>query len=76
MHIAVGLKLKTVTIMGPVDEKVYGPYPPTGNNIILTRATGCRPCYRNFRLPLCVNNRKCLSEIGVDEVMDAVRRLL
>lgn len=76
LHIAVAAGVKTVSIFGPVDDLVYGPYPVSDNHAVIKAHIPCRPCYRDFRLPLCEHERRCLSDIGVDEVFNAVRRLL
>jgi len=72
---AMGKKL--IALFGPVDEKVYGPYPfDAGRAVVLKKDLPCRPCYRGFRLKQCVSDKKCLRDISVDEVMNAVRVLL
>lgn len=76
MHMAAALGVKTVSVFGPVDEKVYGPYPPSPNHLVLKRALSCRPCYRNFRFPGCANNRRCIEDISVEEVYQAARSLM
>ncbi len=76
LHMAAALGVKTVSLFGPVDERVYGPYPPSPAHIVITHKVACRPCYQNFRLPPCPNDRVCIRGIGVDEVMAAVRSLL
>lgn len=75
LHMAVALGKKTVSIFGPVDEIVYGPYPPEGH-IVIKKDLGCRPCYKNFRMPKCPFDRKCLTEINSGEVFKAVESLL
>jgi ADP-heptose:LPS heptosyltransferase len=76
LHMASALGTKTVSIFGPVDEMVYGPYPPDEKHIVVKKELSCRPCYRNFRMPCCEYKRRCISLIEVDEVFDAVRRQL
>jgi ADP-heptose:LPS heptosyltransferase len=76
LHIAVACGIKTVSIFGPVDDLVYGPYPPQDTNIVLKTDLSCRPCYKKFKMPACDKNRECISRISVDQVYDAVRRLL
>lgn len=76
LHMAAALGIKTVSIFGPVDEKVYGPYPPSANHVIIKKDMPCRPCYKRFRMALCDRDRECIKTIGTDEVYDAVRRLL
>jgi len=76
IHVATGLKVNTVSIFGPVDEKVYGPYPPEENHIVIKKDLPCRPCYRNFRFPGCDNNHRCLRDITVKEVYSTVKELM
>ena len=71
LHIASSQNVKTVSIFGPVDEKVYGPYPPGENNLVITSDIDCRPCYRRFKLPRC-NDRICLKNITVDDVFGTI----
>jgi lipopolysaccharide heptosyltransferase II len=75
LHMAVAMGVKTVSIFGPVNEKVYGPYPPSPEHIVIKKDISCRPCYQQFRMPECKRNRECLINISVDEVCEAIRRL-
>ena len=77
LHIAVALKRKTISFFGPVDPKVYGPYPPDDTrHIVLRKALECSPCYHKFRLNSCLRNRECLESISVDEVTEKIGGLL
>ncbi len=76
VHISVARKIKTVSIFGPVDEKVYGPYPLSQDHIVIKKDLPCRPCYKKFRVPFCSYNRECLNSISVKEVFEAVVNLL
>jgi lipopolysaccharide heptosyltransferase II len=76
MHIAVALGVKSVSIFGPVSELVYGPYPGKWTHIVLKWDMHCRPCYKNFRLPVCDKDKQCLRAISVDSVFNAAVRLL
>ncbi len=77
MRFADALNKKIVALFGPVDEKVYGPYPyAPDRTIVLKKDMACRPCYRKFRLAECRNNKKCLEDITVEEVFQSVRELL
>lgn len=77
LHIAVALGKKTVSFFGPVDPKVYGPYPTDQKrHIVLKRGLECIPCYRNFRLSGCLKNKECLEDIDVEQAINAVSRLL
>lgn len=75
LHIGVASGIKTVSIFGPVDEKVYGPYPASTRHVVIKRDLDCRPCYENFRFTGCGNDRKCIEDITVDEVYSAVEKL-
>ncbi|MBU4346040.1 MAG: lipopolysaccharide heptosyltransferase II [Candidatus Omnitrophica bacterium] len=77
LHIACALNKKTVSFFGPVDSKVYGPYPPDAErHIVLKKNLECSPCYRNFRLTNCLRNRQCLEDIDVALALSAVSSLL
>ncbi len=76
LHMAVALGVKTVSLFGPVDERVYGPYPASDKHIVLKRDLTCRPCYKNMRFNGCVNNRLCLEGISADEVYQKARNLI
>jgi lipopolysaccharide heptosyltransferase II len=76
MHLAVALGVKSVSIFGPVNENVYGPYVLERKHLVVKAPLECRPCYGNFRLPVCDKDRECLKSISVEEVFAAVERLL
>ena len=75
MHLAVALGVKTVSIFGPVSELTYGPFPPSSEHAVMKWDMDCRPCYKNFRLPICDKNRECLRQVSVDLVFDAAAKL-
>lgn len=69
MHIAVSQGVKTISIFGPVDDKVYGPYPVSDiHKVIKAHDLECRPCYKNFKHDKC-DNHDCLKRIDKDEVL-------
>jgi lipopolysaccharide heptosyltransferase II len=76
LHMAVAIGIKTVSVLGPIDEKVYGPY-SIGDRHIVVRDVSlhCSPCYNSFKLPEC-KDLKCLDNISVDEVVKAVEQTL
>lgn len=77
LHIAVALGVKTVSIFGPVDEKIYGPYPANETHRVITEyETPCRPCYDKFKMPECKMDYHCLSEISPLVVADTCFDLL
>ncbi|OGW84691.1 MAG: hypothetical protein A2987_06570 [Omnitrophica bacterium RIFCSPLOWO2_01_FULL_45_10] len=72
LHIAVSQKVKTVSIFGPVDSNVYGPYPPSDRDKVVTAdGVNCRPCYRNFKHKAC-ETHDCLKKIDSDKVLKIV----
>ncbi|MFH1846962.1 MAG: glycosyltransferase family 9 protein [Candidatus Omnitrophota bacterium] len=69
LHVAAALGIKTVSIFGPVDENVYGPYPASKKHrVAVALKVKCRPCYSNFRLPACKGDNRCLDEIMPEKV--------
>lgn len=73
LHVAVSQNVRTVSVFGPVDERVYGPYPPDAKHIIITQQVDCRPCYRRFKLPECPHQRRCIRDISAREVFDTIK---
>lgn len=76
LHVASAVGTKTVSIFGPVDERVYGPYPVSERNIVITNDIACRPCYQKFKMSVCRIDKSCLNSISVNEVFEAVRKLI
>lgn len=78
LHLAVSQGVKTVSIFGPVDPRVYGPYPPAPSRhwVICREGLPCRPCYHQFKLPPCPYERACLTTIEPHEVIEACAHLL
>lgn len=77
LHMAVACGIKTAAIFGPVDSKVYGPYPSdTARHIVIKRDLPCIPCYDKFRMPLCERDKECVRSIDTQEVFETVKKLL
>lgn len=77
LHIATAMGIKTVSLFGPVDDKVYGPYPVSDKHVVLKAFdVVCRPCYKKFRVPECKNNSACLRNISVEDVVEACENML
>mgnify|MGYP000707658809 FL=1 len=74
LHIAVAAGAQTVSIFGPVNEKVYGPYPKEGQKVV-TNELACRPCYRRFRRAAC-DHITCLAGLTVEEVFKQIVPIL
>ena len=69
LHIAVSQGIKTVSIFGPVDDIVYGPYPPSARHkAVKAEGVRCRPCYKNFKHKMC-DTHDCLKKIDKDLVL-------
>lgn len=78
LHLAVSQRVKTVSVFGPVDHRVYGPYPldPDRHQVVYRDDLMCRPCYHRFRLPPCPYERACLTSVAPQTVIEACERLL
>lgn len=76
LHLAVATGAKTVSIFGPVDDRVYGPYPRNNNHMVIKASLPCQPCYQRFKLSPCEKDRQCLREISEGEVFEAAKELL
>ena len=78
LHLAVSQRTPTVSVFGPVDPRVYGPYPhdPRRHRVVIRRELPCRPCYHQFKLPPCPYERACLTSVEPEEVFEACEDLL
>ena len=76
VHIAVSQDIPTVSVFGPVDPTVYGPYPGAAKHQVAYRPDlPCRPCYHQFKLPPCPYERACLTGIEPADVLEACERV-
>lgn len=75
LHMAVALGTKTVSLFGPVDEHVYGPWIKSDRHYVATADVLCRPCYRRFRMTDC-QHMSCLQTLQVDTVLEKVDKIL
>ena len=76
LHIAASLGVRTVSVFGPVDPRVYGPYPPGSRHRVVVKDLGCRPCYQHFKLPPCPYQRACLETLEAAPVVVAAEASL
>ncbi len=74
LHVAVASGVRTVSLFGPVDPRVYGPYPSQGHTVV-QKDLPCQPCYRRFRMARC-GHVSCLRELSVEEVYRKVQTVL
>ena len=75
LHMAVGAGVATVSLFGPVNERIYGPYPASPRHITVAVDMPCRPCYKNFKYIKC-EMRRCLADIKTEDVLNAAEKLL
>lgn len=74
LHIAAELKVPTVSLFGPGIEKKWAPR--DARHIVLNRQLDCSPCTRFGSTPKCRIGARCLELITVDDVENAIRRIL
>lgn len=70
LHISLAVNTPTVALFGPTDSKRHIAY-LKDNLIVIQKKIYCGPCYR----PVC-KDYECMRRITVQEVLDAVMRLL
>lgn len=69
LHIAAAVKTPFVALFGPTDPKRH--LPPAEEYVLIRKDFSCSPCYK----PKC-KNKKCMESISVQEVVEAVDKLL
>ncbi|WP_084201387.1 glycosyltransferase family 9 protein [Geobacter pickeringii] len=74
LHIAVGLGVPTVSLFGPGREQKWAPRGK--DHIVINKHLSCSPCTTFGYTPKCPIDARCMAEITVDEVEDAVLTLL
>lgn len=74
LHLAFGLDTPTVGLFGPSDPGKWGPR--GGRHRVIWKHPLCAPCARYGNMPDCTQEVRCLQDIGVDNVLDAVQALL
>ena len=74
LHIAAGLGVPTVSLFGPGRVQKWAPQ--GDRHIVINKDLPCSPCTVFGATPPCPINAKCMSDITVDEVLNAVTMLL
>ena len=74
LHIAVGLGKPTVSLFGPGIARKWAPRGES--HIVINKHLPCSPCTEFGYTPKCPVNAKCMADISVDEVVEAVKRLM
>ncbi len=70
MHLAAAMRVPTVSIFGPTDPKLTGPYGQ--NHAIITSDIECASCGKRR----CPRNIECLRSISAERILRETRRLL
>lgn len=69
VHLAHAIGVPLVSIYGPVDPLVYGPYPRNSKSVsIFHQGPSCRPCYQRFRYQAQCAGVECLTQLSAEEV--------
>ena len=66
VHLAAGLKIRTLMLMGPTDANRNGPYGQIQNAIEVDR--DCKGCWKRS----CFKNEDCLANISVKKVQEKI----
>ncbi|MFZ4856295.1 MAG: glycosyltransferase family 9 protein [Desulfuromonadaceae bacterium] len=74
LHLAVGLGVPTVSLFGPGRSKKWAPQGE--NHIVIHTGLPCSPCTTFGYTPVCPIDAQCMRDITVDEVINAVTKLL
>jgi ADP-heptose:LPS heptosyltransferase len=74
LHIAAGLGVPTVSLFGPGSAKKWAPQ--GDHHIVINKKLPCSPCTTFGTIPPCPIDAKCMRDISVDEVVNAVTMLL
>ncbi|GHO45115.1 lipopolysaccharide heptosyltransferase II [Ktedonospora formicarum] len=76
MHMAAAVGIPVIGIFGPTSPTEYGPYPTNDpKHIGLWKHPTGQPCFFQGKMREC-HNCTCMSSITVDDVWQAVQRLL
>ncbi len=75
LHLAVAAGTRTLSLFGPVDENVYGPYGSEDQHRVVKSDVLCRPCYRKFKMTNC-EHISCMKNIEVEDILPKLEGLL
>jgi len=70
LHLAGSMGTPAVAVFGPTDYRKYGPRQGMGEAIY--KRLHCSPC----ESALCKYNLECMKAVGVEDVLDAAKRIL
>ncbi len=73
LHIATALKKPLISIFGPTDKNITGPFRPEAKTIILSENVNCNiPCYQD----VCQHEYKCMRAVTPQSVLDSFDEVL
>ena len=70
MHLAAAVNTPVIALMGPTDPRTHGPY--GDNNIVIQKDLDCINCWERE----CSRDHACMQKIQVEEVLEAVKKLI
>jgi ADP-heptose:LPS heptosyltransferase len=73
IHLASALGVPTLSLFGPTDPEEFAPI--SDNAFHIFKSIECQPCFGTNSMFRC-KDRKCLSLIGVDEVVTKIHGIL
>jgi lipopolysaccharide heptosyltransferase II len=72
MHVAAALNVPVVAVFGPTDPGRTGPFGE--GHVVVRSEVDCGPCY--LGVPVRCDEKICLDSVSVDEVMEALRKVI
>jgi lipopolysaccharide heptosyltransferase II len=76
LHLAVAVGTPTVTLYGPADPQIFGPWGPRDRHFAITSNINCRPCHILDWADDPPQYHPCVHDITLAQVLDAARRAL
>jgi len=76
LHLAVAVGTPTVHLFGPVDSLTFGPWGDPARHLVVTSEMNCIPCNRLDYAPAELHQHPCVRNITVEQVLEAVERLV
>jgi len=75
MHLAAAMGAPVAALFGPTSHKKNAPWTEPGKSVIIRSDEECSPCFELGR-PIDCDEVRCMKNIGVEQVMKEVERLL
>ncbi len=74
MHLAIAVGTPVIALFGPGIEEKWAPRDK--KSIVINRKYPCSPCTRFGYTPLCPYNVRCIKDITIEEVKEAINEIL